>query len=67
SNEIFQRFWVRKVKEFTYKTLNFNLNAHISVLTKMGNIQMKYIIYKYTDGNTSYYIDEPGLGWKCWP
>jgi len=33
----------------------------------MGNIQMKYIIYKYTDGNTSYYIDEPGLGWKCWP
>ncbi|MDY8165870.1 MULTISPECIES: hypothetical protein [Bacillus] len=25
---------------------------------------MKYICYKYADGNTGYYINEPGVGWK---
>ncbi|WP_257144346.1 hypothetical protein [Bacillus pseudomycoides] len=25
---------------------------------------MKYINYKYADGDTDYHIDEPGVGWK---
>ncbi|UNK30975.1 hypothetical protein MNO09_00245 (plasmid) [Bacillus sp. N5-665] len=25
---------------------------------------MKYISYKYADGKTGYYINEPGVGWK---
>ncbi|MEK4605552.1 hypothetical protein MHH42_31715 [Bacillus sp. FSL L8-0099] len=25
---------------------------------------MKYISYKYADGNTGYYINEPGVSWK---
>ncbi|MED3542308.1 hypothetical protein ABEX53_19115 [Bacillus toyonensis] len=40
--------------------IQLNSNEH----TKNLKIIMKHISYKYADGNTGYYIDEPGVVWK---